>query len=556
MEVESIRRHSKWRNTVYIIPIIILTILIINEILKNSNPIDNNDDLEAIFCKIPKKHNNYCQIFHKKCNEEYFKISISYYCSSYYPSNWLTLNYSIIIIIVLTILIISLSILVSNYLIHNLNHLTKILKINNQILSFIIIPLTNCLPDLINYNITLRSNSVDLVLGQLIGSNLISFTLIIGLISFLKPFSIKNYKFILINFGWVLSILILFSYIISDGKITKFECILISIIFIFYLNYLIWYDQRLINESLDDDEVLSINSLSKSIDLEETLSLLEQTNETNYQSIDNELEIKPDVNKFIHNLQKIFNFIDLIIFFIIPLTIDYKEEDNKNHHFHQNIKSDLFNLQYFHIWYIIETIFLINYQFNFISSIFQLIFLIILIILLVEFINFYKFFKKSINQFITNLIGIINSLIIVSLISIQLLKILKNFGLILKISDYLLGLLIFSIINSINDVIMNVSLSINLNSILGINSCLGTPLLNILVGIGINGLIILFMKGENSLKFHLNKNLIIDTIGLTLVILFYLIYIPLNNWKFDKKLGILGLGFWIGLTTFNCMIET
>lgn len=577
-----------WWYVAYLIPFVFLVILVIYQV--------NHPDFAVLglgnekICKAPKIQEDaskYCPIVRSKCNNEYFWLSIHYFCSRFYPLIWLKMAYSGGIVLVLVLLIVSLSLLVSNYLIKNINEATKTVRINNQILSFIIIPLTNCLPDLINYNITLRSNSLDLVLGQLIGSNLISFTLIIGLISFLNPFSVKHYKLVLLNYVWVLVVLLGFFFIISDGKITKAECALMSVSFLVYITYLIWYDQKLLEDSSDEADILSIISRSPSINIEETYSNLVGNDPENgpgpgagsdpetdsslhlnpndlthpdYGSINSRLSADSKFSSksdnfiesyqfsMVHYGQIILNSMDLVIFFLVPSPIDtvVRKESGHGHILLHKLKYRLFNLKYFHIWYVIVSLFLIYSQQTFLSvDLFHFSVILLPVIIFIELLKYilrkFDFSKRSeIYKIVTDITGIINSLLIVSLISVQLLKILKNFGVILRISEYVLGFLVFSVVNSINDVIMNVSLSINISPIMGVNSCLGTPLLNILVGIGVNGISILFIHHLKSIKFHLNTNLKASALGLIFVICFFIIYIPMNNWEFDKKLGAFG----------------
>lgn len=83
----------------------------------------------------------------------------------------------------------------------------------------------------------------------------------------------------------------------------------------------------------------------------------------------------------------------------------------------------------------------------------------------------------------------------------------------------------------------------------GLNSCLGTPMLIILLGIGVNGLIL--NLNHHSLVFELKTNLVVSLLGLIATIVFYLVYIPLNNWKLDKRLGIIVIGWWLVVTIIN-----
>ena len=44
------------------------------------------------------------------------------------------------------------------------------------------------------------------------------------------------------------------------------------------------------------------------------------------------------------------------------------------------------------------------------------------------------------------------------------------------------------------------------------------------------------LKTGKSIDFHLTQNVIISTVGLLTSILLLIIYLPLNNYKIDKKL--------------------
>ena len=134
--------------------------------------------------------------------------------------------------------------------------------------------------------------------------------------------------------------------------------------------------------------------------------------------------------------------------------------------------------------------------------------------------------------------------------NINIIILLKNLGLIWRISDYILGLIVFSVSNSVNDLITNLTLATKINPILGINSCLGTPLLLILLGIGINGAVVT-SRTKHPVKFHLTNNIIISTFALLVTIILLLIYLPLNKWHFDKKLGYTLLAWYVIITTIN-----
>ena len=108
-----------------------------------------NTDDDSNQCSFPAKpHLNYCSYIEHNCDSTYFKLAQLYYCQFHNIASLIFISSSILF--TLCLILLSLSILVSNYLFRNLNELTMRLGLNNQILSFILIPLTNSVADLIN----------------------------------------------------------------------------------------------------------------------------------------------------------------------------------------------------------------------------------------------------------------------------------------------------------------------------------------------------------------------------------------------------------------------
>ena len=132
--------------------------------------------------------------------------------------------------------------------------------------------------------------------------------------------------------------------------------------------------------------------------------------------------------------------------------------------------------------------------------------------------------------------------------------IIENLGVIWQISDYLLGLIVFAISNSLNDGITNVTISTKINPILGINSCIGTPLLIILLGIGGSGLIVT-SRSHKDILFNLTDNVVISAAGLIFSICCLIIYLPWNNYRVDAKIGNFLLLLYIVMTGVEICLE-
>ncbi|KAG5420662.1 hypothetical protein I9W82_002543 [Candida metapsilosis] len=631
--------------------------------------IDSDDDSNQ--CSLPPKaHLNYCSYIEHNCDSSYFKLAQIYYCQFHNIVSLIFISSSILFSLCLILL--SLSILVSNYLFRNLNELTMKLGLNNQILSFILIPLTNSIADLINYHIALDQGSSNLVIGQLMGSILIMFTVIIGSIAILtQGFKVEHPKILIIDLGWILVVLVLFAYVLSDGKINQLECIIMSLVYVAYVVFLSVfdkeklrdYDEELLIEHYDGEDadndgyprVLeqpynvedaldiisndehsygSVKSISRSasplnspksspcpsplgsrvasplptsplssptpispITLDPSLpnidTIDEDTEERNDGgAIDEAIDyltihyIPKDHNSIspypsrphsrpnsrqssyhshislphsyqqhysplpkrimTRSFQYICNLIDLVLIFLIPFHRCIEVEDSQ-------WKTQLRRHKYLPLWYLFETPLLYNYQF----AHFNLQLVMPIVILLIPIVLYLKrFINQNTKIIFISIVGILNSLIIVSNISVYILQILKNLGIIWKISDYILGLLVFSISNSINDVITNITLATKINPILGINSCLGTPLLIILLGVGFNGLLVIQKSGGTSpIKFDLNPSVIVSTTALIVTIAFILIYLPAKKWKFDRTLGVVLVTWYLLVASVNLYLE-
>lgn len=505
----------------------------------------------------------------KKCGG-YFNVAIRYYCSTTSGENddayinprwWTFIEYNGVILLALVFAVAGLSLIVSNYMFPNLRRITSRLKINDKFLGFIIIPFINSFPDILNYYNSIKANSIELALGQLIGSNLILLSLILGLISLLKPTSIKSHKFLLLDVLWVFVILAVFNIILKDGKITLTESLVMAVIYIFHLVYLFGINKNLevdlINLDSQDSDNLTfgfglgagaepatgIEAESPTETGTETInkySSHDNDNNNNNQdfdisaihesepiNIDHQLELiqqhqmdhQPHV--ILSTAHWILHCLDILLKVLLP-------DENVGNKWKQ-------------IYYYGVSCVLLWQKFPFISLGIILSLSIPLLALITH---------RTTVPHLINVVGIINSIIIMADVSIFILKLLKNCGLILQISDYLLGFLVFSVANSINDLITNITLSVKVHSLLGINASLGTPLVLILVGIGYNTLVL-----NKTLKFSLQFDLFITSLALMTLMGVLLIIIPINNWKLNKKIGVSLLVFWLSISLTNCILE-
>lgn len=165
-------------------------------------------------------------------------------------------------------------------------------------------------------------------------------------------------------------------------------------------------------------------------------------------------------------------------------------------------------------------------------------------------------------------LGFIVSIAWISTIANEVVGVLKAFGVILGISDAILGLTIFAVGNSLGDLVADITVARLGYPVMALSACFGGPMLNILLGIGLSGLYMTIKAGNGRHERHPNKpmkykpyqidvggTLIISGITLVVTLLGLLIVVPLNGWKMDRRIGWGLVALWCASTIGNIVME-
>jgi sodium/potassium/calcium exchanger 6 len=163
--------------------------------------------------------------------------------------------------------------------------------------------------------------------------------------------------------------------------------------------------------------------------------------------------------------------------------------------------------------------------------------------------------------------GFVVSVAWISTIAGEVVGVLKAFGVILGISDAILGLTIFAVGNSLGDLVANTTVA-RLYPVMALSSCFGGPMLNILLGIGISGLYMTITHGNQRHAKHphdvirykpyqieVSNTLVISGASLLVTLVGLLIVVPWNGWKMDRKIGWGLIGLWSISTLGNVIVE-
>ncbi|EER25981.1 hypothetical protein D8B26_008315 [Coccidioides posadasii str. Silveira] len=176
-------------------------------------------------------------------------------------------------------------------------------------------------------------------------------------------------------------------------------------------------------------------------------------------------------------------------------------------------------------------------------------------------------------------LGFLVSIAWISTLATEVVNVLKSIGVILSISDSLLGLTVFAVGNSLGDLVADVTVARLGYPVMALSACFGGPMLNILIGIGVGGLYMTLSPNQPSSTFSptpsglnaliartisasrepyrisVSKSLLVSGAMLLATLLGLLIVVPLNGWRMDRKIGLGLVMLWCVSTLSNVIVE-
>ena len=171
-------------------------------------------------------------------------------------------------------------------------------------------------------------------------------------------------------------------------------------------------------------------------------------------------------------------------------------------------------------------------------------------------------------RFLLCFLGFVVSIAWISTIANEVVGVLKAFGVILGISDAILGLTIFAVGNSLGDLVADITVAKLGYPVMALSACFGGPMLNILLGIGLSGLYMTITDGNGRHHRHpqrpiqyrpyqveISHTLVISGVTLLVTLVGLLIVVPLNKWQMDRRIGWGLVILWCTSTVGNLAVE-
>jgi solute carrier family 24 (sodium/potassium/calcium exchanger), member 6 len=132
-------------------------------------------------------------------------------------------------------------------------------------------------------------------------------------------------------------------------------------------------------------------------------------------------------------------------------------------------------------------------------------------------------------------------------------RLFQTAGLIFGLSDAIVGLTIFAVGNSLADLVANMSVAA-FAPIMGFSACFGAPMLNILLGIGVSGSVVMHETGQNY-TLHFSPTLLVSSVGLLALLIATLIFVPWNGYLLSRKWGIFLLVSYLIIMLVTVLVE-
>lgn len=171
-------------------------------------------------------------------------------------------------------------------------------------------------------------------------------------------------------------------------------------------------------------------------------------------------------------------------------------------------------------------------------------------------------------RYLLTFLGFTVAIAWISTIASEVVGVLKTLGVILGISDAILGLTVFAVGNSLGDLVADITVARLGFPVMALSACFGGPMLNILLGIGLSGLYMTVREGNFKHERHperpmrykpymleISPTLVVSGVSLVVTLLGLLVAVPVNGWWIDRRIGWALVGVWVMSTGGNLAVE-
>ncbi|EPE03981.1 sodium calcium exchanger protein [Ophiostoma piceae UAMH 11346] len=165
-------------------------------------------------------------------------------------------------------------------------------------------------------------------------------------------------------------------------------------------------------------------------------------------------------------------------------------------------------------------------------------------------------------------LGFVISVAWISTVAGEVVGVLKAIGVIVGISEAILGLTIFAVGNSLGDLVADITVARLGYPVMALSACFGGPMLNILLGVGIGGAWMTTKAANDRESSHpgqprqyepyiiqVGSTLLVSAVTVLVTLVFLLVAVPANKWMMTRRIGLTLIGMWTVSTILNVVLE-
>jgi len=167
---------------------------------------------------------------------------------------------------------------------------------------------------------------------------------------------------------------------------------------------------------------------------------------------------------------------------------------------------------------------------------------------------FAKTGRNGAGRIARSIMGFVVAVVWIMAIADEVVRVLQTFGFIFGLSDAIIGLTVFAIGNSVADFVANLAVA-RFAPVMGFSACFGGPMLNMLLGVGISGSVVLRQSGRSYYPIEFSTTLLVSSIGLLLLLTTTMIFVPLNGFWMTRRWGIFLICSYVVIMTTNIVVE-
>ncbi|KAJ1968489.1 hypothetical protein IWQ62_001220 [Dispira parvispora] len=159
-----------------------------------------------------------------------------------------------------------------------------------------------------------------------------------------------------------------------------------------------------------------------------------------------------------------------------------------------------------------------------------------------------------VRTFFAGCVGFVTGISWVYLIADEVVALLQSLGVILHISDGILGLTILALGNSLGDFMTNLTIAKMGLPAMALSACFGGPMLNILLGIGLSATTITSATHKNY-DLPVSNTVFVSSMGVIISMIIMLFWVPLHGYRMTQGLGIMLIIIYSVCMGINMVLE-